>query len=136
MSNSPLTLSKRRPPRVQLSGLSGGNVSVNSKPDHSPPGDPRGFAHSGCPWGRVFAPLSCPGVCPRGVLNQSKSSIILKKSALFALSVKQMGSSFHIFIYAHVPHFGGLSGSEDRGGGDNSIQFTNFGRVGDKSFKE
>ena len=26
-----------------------------------PPGDPRGFAHSGCPWGRVFAPLSCPG---------------------------------------------------------------------------
>ena len=31
---------------------------------------------------------------------------------------------------------GGLSGSEDRGGGDNSIQFINFGRVGDKSFKE
>ena len=29
-----------------------------------------------------------------------------------------------------------LSGSEDSGGGDNSIQFTNFGRVGDKSFKE
>ena len=36
----------------------------------------------------------------------------------------------------HVPNFGGLSGSEDRGGGDNSIQFTNFGRVGNKSFKE
>ena len=36
----------------------------------------------------------------------------------------------------HVPNFGGLSGSEDRGGGDNSIQFINFGRVGDKSFKE
>ena len=34
----------------------------------------------------------------------------------------------------HVPNFGGLSGSEDRGGGDNSIQFTNFGRVGDKNF--
>ena len=32
--------------------------------------------------------------------------------------------------------FWGLSGSEDRGGGDNSIRFTNFGRVGDKSFKE
>ena len=30
----------------------------------------------------------------------------------------------------------GWSGSEDRGGGDNSIQFINFGRVGDKSFKE
>ena len=36
----------------------------------------------------------------------------------------------------HVPNFGGLSGSEDRGGGDNSIQFINFGRVSDKSFKE
>ena len=36
----------------------------------------------------------------------------------------------------HVPNFGGLSGSEDRGGGDNSIQFINFERVGDKSFKE
>ena len=36
----------------------------------------------------------------------------------------------------HVPNFGGLSGSEDRGGGDNSSQFINFGRVGDKSFKE
>ena len=32
--------------------------------------------------------------------------------------------------------FWGLSGSEDRGGGDNSFQFINFGRVGDKSFKE
>ena len=29
-----------------------------------------------------------------------------------------------------------MSGSEDGGGGDNSIQFINFGRVGDKSFKE
>ena len=32
--------------------------------------------------------------------------------------------------------FWGVSGSEDRGGGDNSIQFINIGRVGDKSFKE
>ena len=36
----------------------------------------------------------------------------------------------------HVPNFGGVSGSEDRGGGDNSIQFINFWRVGDQSFKE
>ena len=36
-----------------------------------------------------------------GVLNQSKSSIILKKSAIFALSLKQMSSnSFPMFIYA------------------------------------
>ena len=32
--------------------------------------------------------------------------------------------------------FWGVSGSEDRGGGDNSIQFINIGRVGDKCFKE
>ena len=35
----------------------------------------------------------------------------------------------------HVPNFG-VSGSGNRGGGDNSIQFINIGRVGDKSFKE
>ena len=29
-----------------------------------------------------------------------------------------------------------MSGSEDRGGGDNSIQFINIGRVDDKNFKE
>ena len=39
-------------------------------------------------------------------------------------------------LKVHVPNFGEVSGSEDRGGGDNSIQFINFGRVGDKSFKE
>ena len=78
------------------------NVSVNSKPDLPPPGgDPRGFAHSSYPRGRVFAPLSCPGVCRGGVSNQSKSSIILKKSAIFALSLKQLSSSsFRMFIYA------------------------------------
>ena len=42
---------------------------------------------------------------------------------------------FNSFL-VHVPNFGGLSGSEDRGGGDNSIQFINIGRVGDKCFKE
>ena len=36
----------------------------------------------------------------------------------------------------HISNFGRLSGSGDRGGGDNSIQFINFGKVGDKSFKE
>ena len=32
--------------------------------------------------------------------------------------------------------FWGVVRVEDRGGGDNSIQFINFGRVVDKSFKE
>ena len=39
-------------------------------------------------------------------------------------------------VHVHVPNFGELSGSEDRGGGDNSIEFINFERVGDKSFKK
>ena len=39
-------------------------------------------------------------------------------------------------IRKHIPNVGGLSGSEDSGGGDNSIQFIHFMRVGDKSFKE
>ena len=41
-----------------------------------------------------------------------------------------------VSMHVHVPIFGRLSGSEDRGGGDNSIQFSNIGRMGDKSFKE
>ena len=49
---------------------------------------------------RVFAPLSCPGVCS-GVLNQSKSSIIFLKIAIFHLSLKQLSSSsLYMFIYA------------------------------------
>ena len=36
----------------------------------------------------------------------------------------------------HVPNFGWLSGSENRGGGYNRIQFIKFGRVGDKCLKE
>ena len=51
---------------------------------------------------------------------------------------KNLGESLRIClnVKVHVPNFGGLSGSEDRGGGDNSIQFINFGRVGDKSCEE
>ena len=36
----------------------------------------------------------------------------------------------------HLLNFGGLSGSEDRGGGDNGNQFIYDEKVGDKSFKE
>ena len=39
-------------------------------------------------------------------------------------------------VKVHVPNFWGGSGSEDRSGGDNSNQFIDIGRVGDKSFKE
>ena len=74
------------------------NVSVNSKPDH-PPSDPRGFAHSSCPWGRVFAPLSCPGVFPGGGLNQSKSSIILKKARFSLCFLNKWVAALFICLY-------------------------------------
>ena len=51
-------------------------------------------------------------------------------------SMRVLGHFALCLYLVHVPNSGGLSGSEDRGGGDNSIQFINFGRVGDKSFKE
>ena len=36
----------------------------------------------------------------------------------------------------HLPNFEAVSGFEDKGGGDNNIQFIDIVRVGDKSFKE
>ena len=77
-------------------------ASINFKPDH-PPGDPWGFAHSSCHWGLVFASLYSWGLPPGGgVLNQRKSSIIsIEKSAIFALSLKQMAAPFiGLYIYA------------------------------------
>ena len=48
-----------------------------------------------------FSLLCLAGESAQGVLNQNKNSTILKKSATFALSLKQMSSSsFHMFIYA------------------------------------
>ena len=73
------------------------NVSVNSKPDHPPRATP-GDSHILVAPGVGFSPRS---LARGGVLNQSKSWIILKKSAIFALSLKQLSSSsFHMFIYA------------------------------------
>ena len=70
--------------------------SIPSQTFPPPPGDPRD-SHILVPPGVGFS-LLC---LARGVLNQSKSSIILKKSAIFALSLKQLSSSsFHMFIYA------------------------------------
>ena len=50
------------------------NVSVNSKPDH-PPGRPSGIRTYKSPLGSGF----CSSVLPGGILNQKKSSTILKK---------------------------------------------------------
>ena len=56
--------------------------------------------------------------------------------SLMMISKKPYFGTMYLVDLVHVPIFGGLSGSEDRGGSDNSIQFINIGRVGDKSFKE
>ena len=73
------------------------NIMYQSIPSLTPPGD----SHILVAPGVGFAPLSCLGVSPQGVLNLSKSLIILKKRAIFALFLKQMGSSsFRMFIYA------------------------------------
>ena len=45
-------------------------------------------------------------------------------------------SDLPVYSQVQVPNFGGCQGRITRVGGDNSIQFINFGRVGDKSFKE
>ena len=48
-----------------------------------------------------FRSFFLPGGFPGGALNQSKGSIILKTSAIFAFVLKQLSSScFHMFIYA------------------------------------
>ena len=76
------------------------NVSVNSKPEHSPRRATPGDSHILVAPGVGFSLLCLARRSARGVLNQSKSSIILRKRAIFALSLKQMGSSsFHMFIY-------------------------------------
>ena len=74
-------------------------VSVNSKPDHPPPGDPRGFAHSSCPKGRVLLFCLARGSARGGL--KSKFDNFETKSSIFALSLKQLSSStFHMFIHA------------------------------------
>ena len=76
------------------------NVSVNSKPDHSPRATP-GDSHILVAPGVGFSLIRLARGFARGVFNQSKSSIILKKSPIFALSLKQLSSSsFNMFIYA------------------------------------
>ena len=65
-----------------------------------PPRPTPGNSHIVVASGVGFSLLCLARGSAPGGLNQSKSSIILKKSAIFALSLKQMGSSsFDMFIY-------------------------------------
>ena len=63
----------------------------------------------------------------------SAKFVFLNSVTFGVISVIYVISSMSL---VHVPNFRGVSRSGDRGGGDNSIQFINIGRVGDKSFKE
>ena len=76
-------------------------VSVNSKPDHPPRATP-GDSHIPVAPGVGFSLLClAPGSAPRGVLNQSKSSIILKKVRfLLGLLNKWVAA---LFICLYVP---------------------------------
>ena len=72
------------------------------------------------------------------IANSSNLTIVFYPLSNFgqALCIRSCHENLILTRKVHVPNFGGLSGSEDRGGGDNSIQFINFRRVDDKSFKE
>ena len=65
--------------------------------------------------------------------------ILREQENVFLFAFRLIVPAVQKCLFVHVPNLfflGGGSGSEDRGGGDNSIQFINFGRVGDKSVKE
>ena len=63
------------------------------------PGDSHNLVAPGVGFRSSVLPGGLPGCQPPGVLNLSKSSIILKKSAIFPLSLEQR-DSFHMFICA------------------------------------
>ena len=79
------------------------NVSVNSKPDHLPLRATPGDSHVLVAPGVGFSLLCLARGSARGVLNQSKSSIILEKSAILAMSLKQLTfPEFHFETEAKV----------------------------------
>ena len=85
-----------------------GSIILNSKylmyqsiPSLTIPRATPGDSHILIAPGVGFSLLCLARGSARGVLNQNKFSVILKKSAIFALSLKRMSSSsFHMFIYA------------------------------------
>ena len=54
-----------------------------------PPGDPRGFAHSQCPRGQVFAQLSLPG--GRGFELEKFYTVLKEKCRNFSICFKETG---------------------------------------------
>ena len=78
-------------------------------------------------WGLMSLVCHCLSHFP-GIFCHYGLSLVKVSHFFFTISKK--------ILLVHVPNFflGGVSGSENRGGGDNSIQFINYGRMGDKSF--
>ena len=70
------------------------------------------------------------------ILRIGEISTILHKSCAYIAHWRNKYNLAQILCICARSKFWGVSGSEDRGGGDNSIQFINIGREGDKSFKE
>ena len=71
------------------------------------------------------------------VINSSPRSYFTQDGAAsFRFSSKEEQTHFAPGQAGARSKFWGLSGSEDRGEGDNSIQFINFGTAGDKSFEK
>ena len=66
------------------------------------------------------------------VKSQRSYGFLITKKLIFGFQILDLKVHFS----GARSKFWGLSGSEDRGGGDNSIQFINIGREGDKSLKE
>ena len=82
------------------------DVSVNSKPDH-PPGQPPEIRTFYLPLGSGFPSSVLSGGLPGGGGIKSKEKFDnFEKSAIFALSLKQMSSSsFHMFKYARSEQY-------------------------------
>ena len=75
------------------------NVSVNPKPDH-PPGDSHILVAPGVGFSLLcLARGSARGLAPGGVLNQSKSSIILKKARFLLCLLNKWVPALFICLY-------------------------------------
>ena len=77
-------------------------------------------------WGLMSLVCHCLSHFP-GIFCHYGPSFVKVSHFFFTISTNNLAC-------ARSKFFWGVSGSEDRGGGDNSIQFINYGRMGDKSF--
>ena len=65
-------------------------VSVNSKPDHSPAGEPRGFARFHCSGVGISPNFHCPG--DRGFESEKFPTVLKEKCRNFSICFKETGA--------------------------------------------